>query len=332
MKREIVCAIAVGALLLPSVSRADFKYTESTKFSGGAMAGLVKFAARVGGKASEPDSSTYYIKGNRMRVEGSDGDIQIIDLDTRQIISIDPKKKTYVTITFAEMRAQLEELRQLRGQKGQPAVSPKVQITPTQSTRVLLGHTAREIQARVELQNGDGKSNGSAATVISTDSWVAPTVPGYGEVRNFHERMARELNWAPGGGIARDPRMKEAMEAMRKDSPLLSGFPLLTSVKMSGSPSGTRRPHANSDSSSADIPTSVPTSKGDAVNEALGGLLGLHKRRQADKTQNSSSSESAEPGENVLMTATTEVTEFSTASLASSLFEIPPGYRQVQEK
>ena len=330
MKRQIVCMTVAGALLLPSISRADFKYTESTKFTGGAMAGLVKFAARVGGKGEGYDSSTYYIKGSRMRVEGSDGEIQIIDLDARQITSIDPKKKTYGIITFAEMRAQMEQLRQFRGQKSQPSISPKLQVSPTQNMRTLLGHTAREIQARVELQASGGNSDSSASTVIQNDSWVASTVPGYEDVRKFHERMAHELNWAPGGGIAGDPRMKEAMEAMRKSSPLLNGFPLLSFIKMTGSVSDARRSHSSA--SVEDIPTSVPTSKSEAANEALGGLLGLHRRKQNAKDQNSSSGDSPESAEHVLMTATTEVTAFSNSSLESSLFVIPAGYRQVQEK
>jgi hypothetical protein len=329
VNRKLLCA--AGMLLLPSASWADFKYVESTKFTGGAMAGLMKFAARVGGKENGADSSTYYIKGNRMRVEDSDGEVQIIDLDGRQIISIDPRKKSYAILTFTEMRAQVDQLQQLRGQKTKVTLTPKVQVSPTQNTRVLLGHTTHEIQARVELEASDGKS-GNAATVIVNDTWVAPTVAGYEEVRNFHERMARELNWAP-GGIAADPRMKEAVEAMRKSSPLLSGFPLLSSIKITGGGlPAARHSHDNPDSSDADIPTSVPTSKSDAVNEGLGGLLGLRKRKQNAKGQDSSAGESLESGENVLMTATTEVTAFSNSSLDSSLFEIPAGYRQTKEK
>jgi hypothetical protein len=117
VNRKLLYVAEAGMLLLPSVSRADFKYVESTKFTGRAIAGLMKFAARVGGKGSGADSSTYYIKGNHMRVEGSDGELQIIDFDARQIISIDPKKKTYAILTFAEMRAQMEQLQNLRGQK-----------------------------------------------------------------------------------------------------------------------------------------------------------------------------------------------------------------------
>jgi hypothetical protein len=330
VKRKLLYGAAVGILLLPSASWADFKYVESTKFTGGAMAGLVKFAAHVKGNGNGVDGSTYYIKGNRMRVEDGEGEVHIIDLDRRQIISVDPKRKTYAIQTFAEMRAQMAQLQQLGGQKSKATLTAKVQVSPTQNTCVLLGHTAREIQARVELQAREGQSD-NAATVIVNDTWVAPTVVGYEEVRNFHERMASELNWAP-GGIAGDPRMKEAVEAMRKSSPLLSGFSLLSSIKMTGSLPAAHRSHDNPDSSSADIPTGVPSSRSDAVNEALGGLLSLRKRKQNAKERDSPGSESSQSGENVLMTATTEVTAFSNSSLDSSLFEIPAGYRQIKEK
>jgi hypothetical protein len=327
---KLLYAAVAGTLLLPSVSWADFKYVERTQFTGGAMAGLLKFAARAGGKGNGADSSTYYIKGNRMRVEDSDGEVQIIDLDGRQIISIDPKKKTYAILTFAEMRAQMEQLQQLRGQKSKVTLTPKVQVTQTQNTKAILGQNTREVQATVELKVADPTESGSGATTIVSDSWIAPSVRGYEEVRNFYQRMSRELNWTPGKGLSADPRLSEAMEEMRKNAPILAGFPLESSVKMSGSLSGTKRSteeQGSSGPSSADIPTSVPTSKGDAVNEALGGLLSLRKKKQ-----NSSEEKSANSKDGTLLTAKTEVTSFSSATLDASLFEIPAGYRQVQDK
>jgi hypothetical protein len=54
VKRTILCVTAASALLLPRVSRADFKYTKCAKFTGGARAGLIKFAASVAGKGTDP--------------------------------------------------------------------------------------------------------------------------------------------------------------------------------------------------------------------------------------------------------------------------------------
>jgi hypothetical protein len=61
-------------LLAPPLSQADFKYTESTKITGGVLGGLMKFASRVGGKGSWPDSSTYYVQGNNERAAETPAD------------------------------------------------------------------------------------------------------------------------------------------------------------------------------------------------------------------------------------------------------------------
>jgi hypothetical protein len=84
VNRQIVCLTAAGELLLLCAGRADFRHTKSTKVTGNAMAGLVKFAARVGGNGEESDSSTYYIKGNRMRVGRSDGEIQVVGASSKE--------------------------------------------------------------------------------------------------------------------------------------------------------------------------------------------------------------------------------------------------------
>jgi hypothetical protein len=334
--RVWIVGVTSLVLLAPQISKADFKYTETTQFTGGAVAGLMRFASKVAGKHARPDSSTYYIKGNRMRVEDGDGEIQIIDLDVRHIISINPRTKTYGVITFAEMRSQLDEMRQLSaksGQMGQAHVAPKVQVTPTQNSKILLGQNVREIQARVEMRVNDGGPNpGAGAMTIVSNTWVAPSVRGYEEVRNFYQRLSRELNWAPGKGLAADPRMSQAMEEMKENSPILSGFPLQNSLTMIDSFAGTKRStEGQPDPPAADIPTTVPTSKGDAANEALGGLLSLHRPKKNGQ-QNPSSGESAESEGNVLLSATTEVSSFSSLPLDVALFEVPAGYRQAQKK
>jgi hypothetical protein len=106
VKPRLVCATTAGPLLVPCASRADLKYSETTKFAVGAVSGLLKFGSKVSGKATGPETSTYYLKGNRMRVEESDGDTKIIDLDAKHMTSINSGKKTHGVITFDETRAQ----------------------------------------------------------------------------------------------------------------------------------------------------------------------------------------------------------------------------------
>jgi hypothetical protein len=104
-------------LLLPLVSvpaLADFKYTDTSQITGGALMGMANFAAKFSKDsraAMQPITTTHYIKGNRLRTDGSDGSIQIIDLDGQRIISIDNQKKTYSVATFEEIKAAMEKAR-----------------------------------------------------------------------------------------------------------------------------------------------------------------------------------------------------------------------------
>src|SRR5689334_3666035 len=127
------------ALLIFSLSTscfADFEYKETTKITGGAAAGAMKFAgvfSKDARQATQGTTSTISFKGNKMRREDSLGQIEIIDLDGRRITNIDTKKKTYSTITFDEMKARMEEARkkaaaeQAKRNKEQPS---QVKITP----------------------------------------------------------------------------------------------------------------------------------------------------------------------------------------------------------
>ena len=99
-------------LVLPLVAGpalADFKYTDTSQITGGALMGMASFAAKFSKDsraAMQPITTTHYIKGNKMRTDGSDGSVQIIDLDGRRIISVDNEKKTYSVATFDQIKAE----------------------------------------------------------------------------------------------------------------------------------------------------------------------------------------------------------------------------------
>lgn len=335
MQKGMISLGLSALLLMPSISRADFQYTENTKITGGATAGLLKFASKMGA-ASGPTVSTKYVKGNRMRVDSGNGRAQIIDLDGHRIIMIDAKQKTYSIMTFDQMHAQMEKVQQERAQmRGQLNLSSKAQVTPTSNTRVILGQNTHEIQAKVDMQStGEAGSPApsSGAMTYSSDMWVAPGVSGYQEIRNFYQRLAKDAKWAANVGGSPDPRMAQAMEEMQKNSSALNGFPLLQTVRltMTGSDGATSHTSATH---STDIPNvSVPSSKSDAVGQAVGGLLGFarHKKEQQAEAKNATNGTPSVDDSNSLMTATIEVTSFSGSSLDSSLFDIPAGYSQVQ--
>src|SRR5215475_10659142 len=202
-------AAAMGLALLFSTSTAcfaDFQYAETSKMTGGALAGSMKVLgvfSKDARQAGQGTTSTISVKGNKMRRESDAGTAEIIDLDGRRMIQLDLKHKTYSILTFEQLRAQIDEARrkmaeqQAKHSKQDPQVkiTPKIQVTPGTGTRQILNYTAKEMKTRVELemQSQDPKNPGSANTWVSADSFIAP-VKGYDELKRFYMRMAQQLD------------------------------------------------------------------------------------------------------------------------------------------
>jgi len=337
MKRGI--AFALASMLLFSLSTpcfADFQYTETTKITGGAAAGAMKFAgvfSKDARQMTQGTTATISFKGNKMRREDSLGQIEIIDLDGRRITQIDTKKKTYSTMTFDEMKARMEEARkkaaeqQAKRNKEQPSqvkIVPKVTITPGTGSKKLLDYTAKETKMRVDMEmtSDDPKAKGQTANMwVDSDSYIAP-VKGYDEVKHFYQRMAKEMDWVPGAVLGANPQIAPAMVEYRKNATALNGMPLLSlvSVGMAGQPGAPEQTSRDDQKQSAN-----PLSGG------IGGLFGKKKKKDDAAQQNDSgSAPNGTPGS--LMDTATEVTSVSTTAVDANLFKVPDGYKQVDPR
>lgn len=339
MKRTIACTLATA--LVFSISTpcfADFQYTETTKMTGGAAAGAMKFVgvfSKDARQATQGSTSTISFKGNKMRREDSLGQVEIIDLEGRQIIHIDNKKKTYSVVTFDEMRAQMEDARRKAEEQqakhnkehaSQVKIVPKVKVTPGTDTKKLLDYTARETKVRVdmEMQTDDPKAQGQTANMwVDSDSYIAQ-VKGYEEVKRFYLRMAKEMNWVPGAMLGANAQIAPAMVEYRKSAASLNGMPLLSmvSVGMAGQPGAQQASQSDQKQSS-----------GNPITSGIGGLFGKKKKKDdsAQQDDNSGAANSAHPAGS-LMDSTTEVTSISSSPVEASLFNIPEGYKQIQSK
>src|SRR3954454_18385005 len=96
-------SLSAGALF------GDFSYHESSKITGGALAGMMKVAGVFSKTAREPIESNVAIKGNRM-ARRSNTHLNLIDLESKTITDVDLQKKQYSVMTFDEMRAALENM------------------------------------------------------------------------------------------------------------------------------------------------------------------------------------------------------------------------------
>ena len=274
---RVVCVVL---LLLSEVApaRADFKYTETSQVTGGALVSMMKFAsvfARGDAKKQEqqalqPTSSTHYVKGNRLRMDNPEGTAQIIDLDGRRVIAIDLNKKTYGVATFDQIKAAMEQARQQMQQQmqqqaqqnpqaaqqmqnAQLKITPTFHVTPGAGGRVILNQPTNETKVQMDMAMQaiatgpnappPGQPNSATATYsMNMDTFVAPSVTGYQEFAQFYRRMAQEVDWMklPAMNIQIDPRVAQGMSELQKNSDELKGFPLLSYVSMTlaASPDG----------------------------------------------------------------------------------------------
>ena len=233
-RTSALIALAAGALL------ADFSMEQSSKITGGMMAGAMKIAGAFSRQAREPIQTTVAVKGNRMvHLSASRG--TVIDLDKETITSIDFQRKTYSVMTFAQMKQALEDLSaRMQEKKGDnPDLKFKVSVNPTGQTKQIAGFDAKETILKIEMEGTDAKSGQTGAMTMISDMWLAPRVSGYEEVTAFHKRMAQKLDWTPGANMmmAR-PDMAKAMAELYKQSGSLDGIPVYQVVKMGVAGSG----------------------------------------------------------------------------------------------
>ena len=373
MRLKLGFALPAAMMLCGSVpSHADFKYTESSKMTGGAAMGAMKFAGVFSKQARDANGaqiSTRAVKGNRLREENADGAVQVIDLDGKRFIKIDPKAKTYTILTFEQMKQQMlaaqERMKAEQAKQtgdGKPKanlkLTPKIESSETGATRRLLGLNTKEMKIRIEMlmETDDPKAQGQQiSSVMDTDSWIAPAVPGYDELKQFYIKMAKQMDWVPGtvmGGLA-NSNVQVSMAELKRNNAKIDGLPLLQTVSMSLGGSAMATAPSNPQSAPpAQAPpapatqTPEPSSAKDAIAQGIAGHFGLGGfGKKKKKTDDAHAAEAPQPANGAagaaapapapatpgsLMEMTIEVTAYSADTLDQSLFDAPAGYAQVR--
>ena len=366
--KKAISILSLTLLLFQCVpAYADFKYTDKSAVTGGALTGMVKTLGVFSKKASQslqPIITTRYIKGNRMRTDNADGKILIIDLDARRMIEIDPRTKTYSIMTFDNVKAAAEKAQQRVQQQTQQdpryknanaTIKPTFQISVGPGTQVIMGQNAKEVKARVdtELQantgsgasadpnasptsgmplNSNPSQQVSGTISMSFDIWVAPEVTSFQEFSDFYHKMATDVNWTPPSNLKVDPRMAQSMSELQSNASTLNGFPLVEYISMMMSATSTTDSTAQT-SPSGNFPSSqsTPTNPSAAMAKGLGSLFGTHKNQDTPSSSQNPNLPPPPANSGSLMDITIEVTSFSNATLDASLFEVPSGYTEVQQ-
>jgi hypothetical protein len=358
--KAIIAGVLCSLLVFDGTpARADFKYSDTSKITGGSLKNMMKTVgifSKQASQAMKPVSTTRYVKGDRMRSDNADGRVEIIDLSGRRIIEIDPQKQTYTEVTFDEMKASMQKAQEQAQQKMdkdpktkdmKTNLNAKINVTPGTASRQIRGLTANEMKVQIEMEiqaqaqsdpQNPGQPNGPVSGTISTniDSWVAPSVPGYEEVAMFYQRMAKEINWVPPSSIHVDPRVSQSMDELQKNQSAFKGLPLLqylsmTMVGQQGAAANTADANNANTEGSSSSRSDTPTSASDAMVKGLGGLFSKKKKKDDAEAQQNSQNPPPPSTPGSLMEMTIEVTSFSNAELDASLFAIPAGFTRVQQ-
>jgi carbon monoxide dehydrogenase subunit G len=322
-----VCAgfLAAGTLF------ADFSYDQSSKITGGMMAGAMKVIGVFSKQATQPIKSTVMVKGDRMAHVGAET-VQVIDLAKETITDINLKNKTYSVMTFAQMVQAMDQAAQkaaAQPDSKKAEVNFKASVKETGQTKVISGLNTREVILTLVMENTDKESGNKGAMNVVSDMWLAPDVPGYSEVRAFYQRMGAKLSWTPGTSAFTQGRgdMAKAFGDLSKESAKLEGVPVMQVVSMGGVAAEGQQGQPPAAQQSQKEEQREPTSIGGALGR-LGGLGGLGRKKQEPPPKQEQQSTASAPG--TLLEMTTETMNFSGGPVDASKFEVPASFKQVQ--
>lgn len=344
-----------------TVAHADFTYQETTQITGGSIVSLMKFAgafSKQARQANEPIVSTVMVKGNRMLRVNKERS-EIVDLDAETITVIDHVKKQYTTMTFEQMRQQIEAAMakakaEQAKQKEQPPptsneaqnvdVKFNVKVRNTGASKDVAGLSAKESILTMTMDATDKTSGQTGSLAITNDMYLAPDIPGYDEVREFYKRYAKKMGTVMGGAIntqmmamMQQPAAGKGMADMIEEMSKLKGIPVLQIMRMGTTADGTPLPAA----SEAPLPAGPPPpSAGDVAKETASSAImnsipfgGFgHKKKQDPAPPATDSGAAATPAAAVLVETNTQMTSFSQASVDAAQFNPPAGYKQVDFK
>jgi hypothetical protein len=356
------------SMFLPTSLFADYSYQETTQITGGTIISMMKVVGAFSSQArkmGDPIVSSIYITGNRMARVSPDN-IEIIDLDKETITQIDPIKKTYTVMTFEQIRQQMvaaqEEMKKKQAEQPAPttpAANPNpdnvkmsfdVHVRNTGAEKQISGLDSKETILTMAMNATDQTTQQTGAIAITNDMWMVPEIPGYTQVRDFYVRMAEKMGPATAGMgmdmgkmLAQQPGATQALSDMGKEMQKIQGVPVMQIMRMGSTTDGKPLPAASEAPLPASNSPSMPSGSDIAKQSAasaisshipFGGLGGFGHKKQADPPpadQNANQNPNAPPPtSSVLMESQTTITNFSSAPVDPSHFEIPAGYKQVQ--
>jgi hypothetical protein len=268
--------------------------------------------------------------------------VAITRLDKDLVWDLNPPKKTYTerpialppaTETRAERRQSGPE------QKPYKIVKSEVKVTKTGATKTINGFACTEYVVTWEVVLEDTASKGKVTQVMTTDMWNTPLTDQLKRAKAIESEFGKKLAEKLGVGLSPDEAnqlgagmltsmygldAKETegkMGEVGKEMAKVEGYPIVTEVKwqVKNDSAAAKKP-ARSDGGEAtpkEEPEEPPTS--------LGGFIGNKIAKQIVKDDKPKE-------EGVMFSSYHEVKSVSLDAIPETTFEIPDGYKKVEDK
>jgi hypothetical protein len=303
---------------------------------------LGRMFSMFGGKAAHEGVVTRVAaEGDRM-MTAADENGQLIDLAEEKVYDIDFGSKSYKVTTFDELRRRMREAEERarqnqakseeRQEKGdqEPAEKPPeyeidVVTKSTGAARALNGFDTKQVITTITVRQKGKTVEQGGGLVLTSDSWVTPSIDAMKEVADFQLRYMKKLESPVVGAMSAEqvaavfamyPMLKEAMGRVRTEGEKIEGTPILTSITgESVQDPAQAQARAEQESKEAAPPTSVG---------GLGGMLA--RKMMKKKAEDTAAASGGAPGRATVMTMVSETLSVSNEVAAGDV-AVPAGFK-----
>lgn len=358
--RNVLLAVAVSlALAAPALADVTLKErTVSTGLAGFGNGTSERTWVIAGDKSRSDEQYTYTGRFKTLAGGGKPrNSAEIVRLDRDVMWSLDPEKKEYSELSFAEMREMMAQAGAEAGKserKSDVEMTYKVDVQRTGKKEKVNGFDAENYLVTVTATAKDAKSGDAAAYTMKMDQWLSTQVPGQAEATAYFRKFAEKM------GL--DPQMRQmsglmaqyagALEQAAEKLKELKGYPVRSTVTMLMGPEQTPEQQAQMDKARAEAKQAQAEqktkkeakeddqAKADAagslasgnVGGAIGGFLGRKLAKASEKkAESSTSSQGSGSGTPGGLTITTDVLSVTTGAAAVS-FDVPSDFKKVERK
>ena len=273
--------------------------------------------AVMAGTAANSDGKSYF-KGQKTATTA--GDITtVMDFGTQTVTIIDNARKTYKVQKFGDLNTAA----------GKMDVTADVKQTGQKKT--INGFDASETLVTMDTEVEMGRGN-AMKMQVEISIWIAPNVPGAGEMRSFYQKNAANFPWSAmmnGGG---NQSITKAMAQVQKKIAEIDGTPveMVVRVKPAG---GAGAPQV------AQMPSMTPAQQAQmqaamaqmqAMAKAGGPGAAAAQQAMARMGAMGGGAPAAGGASSSLIEMTIDNTGFSSADVPDSVFAIPAGFKQTE--